>query len=292
MRPRTRVALLWAADDASERWVFRKVVQTGAIAIARQRGAAKATIPVTFSLEQPSGGAKPWMAIVKGEVFDHLIGDAQETPNMTDTVQPSLVVDFGDERGEFKAHDRANQAVLVKYVDDLFARRIRSRQGSRRTVPRHGPTGGHRRVRRVPPPERTRRRLHPKALRRTRRLLEGRNAPPFRVVVALVRHFLSDIWRPVIEGRLVLAGHPEVERDVRGGLELFGGLPLRSVLMATYAVLSEGKNPDQQADLDEALGFDMGDDEDDEQDQEDEIAERLRRRQLLLSLDDGNVKIT
>ena len=40
---------------------------------------------------------------------------------MTDTVQPSLVVDFGDERGEFKAHDRANQAVLVKYVDDLFA---------------------------------------------------------------------------------------------------------------------------------------------------------------------------
>ena len=61
--------------------------------------------------------------------------------------------------------------------------------------------------------------------------------------------------------------------------------------MATYAVLSEGKNPDQQADLDEALGFDMGDDEDDEQDEEDEIAERLRRRQLLLSLSDGDVKI-
>ena len=63
----TRVAILWEANDASERWVFRKVVQTGAIAVARQRGAAKATIPVTFSLEQPSGGAKPWMAIVKGE---------------------------------------------------------------------------------------------------------------------------------------------------------------------------------------------------------------------------------
>lgn len=59
--------------------------------------------------------------------------------------------------------------------------------------------------------------------------------------------------------------------------------------MATYAVLSEGKNPDQQADLDEALGFDMGDDED--EDEEDEIAERLRRRQLLLSLSDGDVKI-
>ena len=59
--------------------------------------------------------------------------------------------------------------------------------------------------------------------------------------------------------------------------------------MATYAVLSEGKNPDQQADLDEALGFDMGDDED--EDEEDEIAERLRRRQLLMSLSDGDVKI-
>jgi len=63
----TRVAILWEADDASERWVFRRCLQTGAIAIARQRGAAKAAIPVTFSLEQPSGGALPWVGIVKGE---------------------------------------------------------------------------------------------------------------------------------------------------------------------------------------------------------------------------------
>ena len=61
----TRVAILWQADDASERWVFRRCLQTGAAAISRQRGAAKSTIPVNFSLETPSGGAKPFMAILK-----------------------------------------------------------------------------------------------------------------------------------------------------------------------------------------------------------------------------------
>ena len=60
-----RVAIGWEADDASERWVFRRCLQTGAAAVARQRGAAKATIPVSFSLETPSGGAKPFMAILK-----------------------------------------------------------------------------------------------------------------------------------------------------------------------------------------------------------------------------------
>lgn len=60
-----RVALLWEADDASERWVWRRVLQTGAMAINRQKGAAKATIPATFSLEPPASGAKPWMAITK-----------------------------------------------------------------------------------------------------------------------------------------------------------------------------------------------------------------------------------
>lgn len=63
----TRIAILWQADDSSERWIFRQCLQTGAVAIARQRGAAKATIPVTFSLEQPAGGLKPWTSFVKGE---------------------------------------------------------------------------------------------------------------------------------------------------------------------------------------------------------------------------------
>lgn len=60
-----RTAIGWEAGDASERWVFRRCLQTGAMAIARQRGAAKATIPATFSLETPAGGAKPFMAILK-----------------------------------------------------------------------------------------------------------------------------------------------------------------------------------------------------------------------------------
>lgn len=61
----TRIALLWEADDASERWVFRRGLQTGAIAVNRQRGAQKATLPATFSLEPPAAGGKPWMAILK-----------------------------------------------------------------------------------------------------------------------------------------------------------------------------------------------------------------------------------
>lgn len=61
----TRVKIGWEADDASERWVYRRCLQTGAVAVARQRGAAKATIPVNFSLETPSGGARPWMKILK-----------------------------------------------------------------------------------------------------------------------------------------------------------------------------------------------------------------------------------
>lgn len=65
----TRVALLWEADDASERWVWRRCLQTGAMAINRQRGAAKATIPATFSLEPPLNGAKPWMAIMKSKLI-------------------------------------------------------------------------------------------------------------------------------------------------------------------------------------------------------------------------------
>lgn len=60
-----RVAIGWQSDSGDERWVYRRCLQTGASAIARQRGAAKSTIPLSFSLETPSGGAKPFMAILK-----------------------------------------------------------------------------------------------------------------------------------------------------------------------------------------------------------------------------------
>lgn len=60
-----RVAILWEADDKSERWVWRKTLQTGAIAIARRKGAAKATIPLSFELEPVSAAIKPFKAILK-----------------------------------------------------------------------------------------------------------------------------------------------------------------------------------------------------------------------------------
>lgn len=61
----TRVMIGWQSDPGDERWVWRRCLQTGTVAIARQRGAAKGTIPVNFSLETPSGGAKPFMSITK-----------------------------------------------------------------------------------------------------------------------------------------------------------------------------------------------------------------------------------
>jgi hypothetical protein len=39
------------------------------MAISRQKGAAKATIPATFSLEPPANGAKPWMSITKSKLI-------------------------------------------------------------------------------------------------------------------------------------------------------------------------------------------------------------------------------
>lgn len=64
----TRIALLWQADDGSERWFFRKCLQTGALAIGRRKGAAKATIPVSFSLEPVSSAIRPFGMILKSTV--------------------------------------------------------------------------------------------------------------------------------------------------------------------------------------------------------------------------------
>jgi hypothetical protein len=61
----TRVAILWEADDKSERWVWRKCLQTGAVAVGRKKGAAKATIPLSFALEPVSSTIRPFVAILK-----------------------------------------------------------------------------------------------------------------------------------------------------------------------------------------------------------------------------------
>lgn len=60
-----RVAILWQADDGSERWIWRKCLQTGAVSIGRRKGAAKATIPLAFSLEPVSSTIRPFKAILK-----------------------------------------------------------------------------------------------------------------------------------------------------------------------------------------------------------------------------------
>lgn len=58
----THVMLGWESDEtpALERWLFRDVVNTGSVAIARQKAPAKATIPMTFRALIPSSGAKPF----------------------------------------------------------------------------------------------------------------------------------------------------------------------------------------------------------------------------------------
>jgi hypothetical protein len=59
-----RVALIWQSEDNLERWIFRQVFQTGSVTAGRRKGADKATLPVTFSLESPTGQRpfKVWMA--------------------------------------------------------------------------------------------------------------------------------------------------------------------------------------------------------------------------------------
>lgn len=60
----TRTAILWQSDSGDERWVWRRCLQTGSIAIGRKKGSAKATVPLSFLLE-PVAGLKPFKAIMK-----------------------------------------------------------------------------------------------------------------------------------------------------------------------------------------------------------------------------------
>jgi hypothetical protein len=57
-----RTMIGWQSDDAQERWVFRQCIQTGAVAIPRQKSPAKAMLPVVFRLEKPAG-VQPYRVI-------------------------------------------------------------------------------------------------------------------------------------------------------------------------------------------------------------------------------------
>ncbi|WP_436759325.1 hypothetical protein [Streptosporangium sp. V21-05] len=58
-----RVMIGFESEDHTERWVFRKTLQTGNMEINRGKGAAKATIGCSFKAERPAG-AKLFKAIL------------------------------------------------------------------------------------------------------------------------------------------------------------------------------------------------------------------------------------
>lgn len=58
-----RTMLGWESEDHSERWVYRKCLQTGNMEMSRAKGAAKATINCEFKLERPAA-AKSFKAIL------------------------------------------------------------------------------------------------------------------------------------------------------------------------------------------------------------------------------------
>jgi hypothetical protein len=58
-----RTMLGWESEDHTERWVYRKCMQVGAMEMSRAKGAAKATISCDFRLERPAD-AKSFKAIM------------------------------------------------------------------------------------------------------------------------------------------------------------------------------------------------------------------------------------
>lgn len=55
----------WESQDSTERLICYQVFNTGSVEIARRKGAARATIPVEFSIEVGANG-KPWDYITAG----------------------------------------------------------------------------------------------------------------------------------------------------------------------------------------------------------------------------------
>jgi hypothetical protein len=55
----TYAMLAWQSNDASERYIWRKCLQTGATATSRQKVLPQALLPVSFNIVKPSG-LQPW----------------------------------------------------------------------------------------------------------------------------------------------------------------------------------------------------------------------------------------
>lgn len=60
----TRAMIGWEAQDSTERLILFQAFQTGDVSVSRQKGANKATLPVEFRAEKPSGNPpfKYWTA--------------------------------------------------------------------------------------------------------------------------------------------------------------------------------------------------------------------------------------
>lgn len=60
----TELAIGWESNDGTERWVFRRCLQTGASTISRKKSPNKALIPMTFNLMKPEDGSKPFTVVI------------------------------------------------------------------------------------------------------------------------------------------------------------------------------------------------------------------------------------
>ncbi len=56
----SRLMLVWQSSDAQEQLLCRRVVQAGPVGIPRRKAPDKAIIPVSFRLEVPTDGSKPF----------------------------------------------------------------------------------------------------------------------------------------------------------------------------------------------------------------------------------------
>lgn len=56
----TRLMLMWQSDDHQESLLCRRVVQAGSVGIPRRKAPDKAIIPVSFRVEVPLTGFKPF----------------------------------------------------------------------------------------------------------------------------------------------------------------------------------------------------------------------------------------
>jgi len=68
----TRLAIGWEADDAKERWVFRRCVQQGNVEIARRKAPDKAVVPMEFRVTVPDEGGAPFKVIMIDDFADEV----------------------------------------------------------------------------------------------------------------------------------------------------------------------------------------------------------------------------